>query len=41
LEDVLEQKADLLKEFERVMGPALREGNWTPEDYTNVAHANY
>lgn len=41
LETLLEQKNKLLQEFQETMGPALREGNWTPEDYTNVAHASY
>lgn len=41
LQELQEQKATLLKKFERIMGPALREGNWTPEDYSNVANASY
>ena len=35
LETLLEEKAALIKEFELMMGPALREGHWTPEDYSN------
>ena len=35
INNLLEEKAILLKEFERMMGPALREGYWTPEDYQN------
>lgn len=29
----LQEKEDLVKNFERMMGPALREGYWQPEDY--------
>lgn len=29
----LEEKAELVVAFERMMGPALREGYWQPEDY--------
>lgn len=39
--DYTEEKQALLKEFERIMGPALREGNWTPEEYTHTANAKY
>lgn len=30
---LLEEKHELVKKFERFMGPALREGYWQPEDY--------
>ena len=30
---LLEEKRELVKKFERFMGPALREGYWQPEDY--------
>ena len=29
----LQEKTELVKSFERMMGPALREGYWQPEDY--------
>jgi len=29
------EKNKCIKAFERMMGPALREGYWQPEDYTN------
>jgi len=31
----LEEKKKSRKEFERLMGPALREGYWSPEDYAD------
>jgi hypothetical protein len=27
-----------MKDFEAMMGPALREGYWTPEDYTDYGN---
>ena len=33
--DLLKEKADTIKEFNALMGPALREGYWQPEDYTD------
>ena len=36
LQLLYEKKENAIKAFERMMGPALREGNWQPEDnYTN------
>ena len=35
LTTLLDNKTTLIKEFELMMGPALREGHWTPEDYHN------
>lgn len=34
LDDKRQEKQDLIKAFERMMGPALREGYWTPENYS-------
>lgn len=31
--ELLDQKNVLIKDFEKMMGPALREGYWQPEDY--------
>lgn len=31
-----EKKLQLDSDFEYLMGPALREGYWTPQDYTNI-----
>jgi len=31
----LQEKADTIKNFNALMGPALREGYWQPEDYTD------
>ena len=36
-DSLLQEKADQLSDFEKMMGPALREGNWQPED----EYANY
>lgn len=33
IEDLIDQKNAEIKEFERLMGAALREGYWQPEDY--------
>lgn len=41
LDELLTEKTQLLKEFEATMGPALREGNWTPEDYTKTPYSSY
>ena len=35
LESTLVQKQECIKEFELMMGPALREGHWTPDNYNN------
>ena len=35
LDAKLDEKQELIKEFQLMMGPALREGHWTPEDYSN------
>ncbi len=35
LQELLDEKEELIKEFTLMMGPALREGHWTPEDYSN------
>ena len=35
-DDLLEQKEQLNYRFERLMGGALREGYWTPDDYDDV-----
>lgn len=32
-EQLLAEKKAIIEEFNYMMGPALREGNWTPEDY--------
>ena len=32
-DSILEQKNKLLRDFEHMMGPALREGYWSPENY--------
>jgi hypothetical protein len=34
-ETALEAKRVLIKEFEEMMGPALREGYWQPENYND------
>ena len=34
---LLEQKNDLNSKLERILGPALREGYWTPDDYEDHA----
>ena len=34
-EQLLLEKEKLIAAFEQLMGPALREGYWTPEDYTD------
>ena len=31
--DILERKQSIIADFENVMGPALREGSWSPETY--------
>ena len=33
IQKIVDEKAQLIKEFEDMMGPALREGFWTPENY--------
>ena len=33
LDNALAAKRETIKKFEQMMGPALREGYWTPEDY--------
>ena len=33
IQTIVDEKAQLIKEFENMMGPALREGFWTPENY--------
>ena len=35
IDDLITKKNKCIKAFERMMGPALREGYWQPEDYTN------
>ena len=41
LEDLLSQRAEIIAKFERLMGPALREGTWQPEDeYADYQMAN-
>jgi len=35
IEGILNEKHLLIREFETVMGPALREGYWQPENYTD------
>lgn len=37
-DDLLKQKKDLIKIFEEEFGAAIREGYWTPEDYTNYGN---
>lgn len=32
-DDTLNKKNERIADFEKMMGPALREGNWRPEDY--------
>ena len=32
---ILKQKENLIKEFNLIMGPAIRQGYWQPEDYTD------
>lgn len=36
-EEILQEKKQLIQSFERLMGPAIREGTWQPED----SYANY
>lgn len=40
-ETKLAEKAAVVKEFERMMGPALREGYWTPDNYDVTAGERY
>lgn len=35
IEELLIQKQNEIKAFERIMGPAMREGYWSPEDYND------
>lgn len=35
IDELLDLKRDAIHAFERVMGPALREGYWQPEDYND------
>jgi len=34
-EELLEEKSSLVADFENMMGPALREGSWQAESYTD------
>ena len=36
--DKLREKNELISKFERMMGPALREGYWQPEDYADYGN---
>ena len=38
---LLKEKADLQVEFDLMMGPAIREGNWTPEDFSNYGRKHH
>ncbi len=38
---LLEKKEKAVAKFNIMMGPALREGNWTPEDYNNYGSRYY
>ena len=38
IQDLIEDKNADIKEFERIMGPALREGYWQPEDYQDYGN---
>ena len=43
-EQLLDQKKEKIKKFEQMMGPALREGYWQPDDYydyNNRFYANF
>jgi hypothetical protein len=33
----LQEKEELNRKLERIMGPALREGYWTPDRYENIS----
>ena len=35
----LQEKEELNRKLERIMGPALREGYWTPDRYENISQA--
>lgn len=35
IDSLLQEKAICEEEFQLMMGPALREGHWTPDDYSN------
>jgi len=35
IEAIVDEKQNIIKEFERMMGPALREGYWQPENYND------
>lgn len=37
----LEEKNELIKDFEHLMGPALREGYWTPDNYDTTVGEKY
>ena len=42
IETETRKKQEDIKQFERLMGPALREGYWQPEDYNDYGdHQNY
>ena len=38
IEALKEEKEQILSEFEEMMGPALREGYWQPEDYSDYGN---
>ena len=38
---LIEEKKQLIKEFEILMGPALREGQWTPDNYDTTVGEKY
>ena len=42
IDDLLAQKEEMISSFQKLMGPALREGYWQPEDYQNYGeqHTN-
>ena len=39
--ELIEQQHQLRKDFEEMMGPALREGYWQPEDYQDYGDKNF
>ena len=39
-EELLQEKAKLIADFETYLGPAVREGYWQPEDYTDYGDIN-
>lgn len=41
INSLIEEKTKLIKEFEHMMGPALREGYWTPDNYDTTTGEKY